>query len=397
MNVVALIGQQSTDQALIRAVFEILPAAPALVALAQFTYQSGSLFGPAAGPGPVVFRMEAGQLTFQAEGPLTFVASLSTASVAQRTIEPGTSFDIRPGNQLLVPGNTTHQARSSGAVTAAMMGLAIFPQVPPQQFPPGITFQPLVMGMASAIPQSPAEVSLDRVHCGRGAVLDLAYSGPTLYHLKDGRMSALLRGGEAQVARAQASGPFNPPQQMSIGQPIELGPGDGLFAQQNAAIVLRNTNLGTATHVRGTILPSLAEARKRIAARYFYEIWNGGDLSQLADLVAMTYVNRTPLRGQSPGRDGLRQFVAQWRTAFPDTSVSVDQRIASGQKIAIRWTARGTHHRRFLGLAPTHKAIEVSGITVFRIDNDLICESWDYWDQATMLQQLGAVKWPGPV
>jgi len=376
---------------LIRCVFEKIPPSPALLALARFTYETGSFFGPAAGPGPVVFHMDAGKLTFSAEGAVYFKNTAVDRTAEIREVTPGTSFDVTPGDQLLVPGDTPHTARSSGTTTAAVMGVAMFPQVPPQQFPPGIQFIPLVLGMANALPSPPILVTLDRFTFGPGTSDGRAASGPGLVWVESGSMSAIVSSGNVQFSRAASAGPFSQPEQVAPGNPVTLGSGDGLFIQSGSSFTLRNSGTGPATVVQAITGSDTVDLRKRIAKQYFYEVWNSGNLSLVDALVAPGYVQHRPLNGQMPGPDGLRQFVKSWRTAFPDTSVSVDLCVGEGPTVATRWTARGTHRNSFLGIAPSGKPVSISGITTFRIDAGMIHEAWEHWDQAGFLLQVGAI------
>jgi serine phosphatase RsbU (regulator of sigma subunit) len=80
--------------------------------------------------------------------------------------------------------------------------------------------------------------------------------------------------------------------------------------------------------------------------------------------------------------------VGEFRTAFPDLRLSIDDQIADGDKVVIRATFRGTHQREFRGMAPTGKEIEVKGITVFRFSPEgKVVESWDSYDQLRMMRQ----------
>ena len=60
--------------------------------------------------------------------------------------------------------------------------------------------------------------------------------------------------------------------------------------------------------------------------------------------------------------------------------------------IATHWVATGTHTGAAPGLpSPSGKRIEVSGVTLVRLEGDKIAEGWDDYDHASLMRQLGAV------
>jgi hypothetical protein len=70
-------------------------------------------------------------------------------------------------------------------------------------------------------------------------------------------------------------------------------------------------------------------------------------------------------------------------------SESIDEMIAEGDRVMVRWTFRGTQQGEYLGMPPTHKPVTFTGIYIFRIAEDRIAEVWNLWDQLGELQQLG--------
>jgi hypothetical protein len=75
---------------------------------------------------------------------------------------------------------------------------------------------------------------------------------------------------------------------------------------------------------------------------------------------------------------------------------SIDIQIAEGDMVATRFTSRGTHRGVFMGVEPTNKELSWTGITIDRISEGRIVESWANWDMLGMMQQLGVVAEPGP-
>lgn len=85
-------------------------------------------------------------------------------------------------------------------------------------------------------------------------------------------------------------------------------------------------------------------------------------------------------------------MVNYYLTAFPDTHFTIDDMIAEGDRVAIRWTVRATHRGEFEGIAPTGKPVTVTGTMVARIANGKLVEGWQNFDALGLLQQIGAIQ-----
>lgn len=77
--------------------------------------------------------------------------------------------------------------------------------------------------------------------------------------------------------------------------------------------------------------------------------------------------------------------------AFPDLSFTVEDMIASEDKVAARWTARGTHKGTYMGIAPTGKSFKMSGIGIARFAQGKAIEGWGVQDTLGLMQQLGII------
>ena len=131
------------------------------------------------------------------------------------------------------------------------------------------------------------------------------------------------------------------------------------------------------------------EENKAIIRRYFEELFNQGNLSVADEIIAEGYQSTLP--GVGPGPDGQKQFYQMYQAAFPNLHFTIEDMIAEGDKVVTRWTARATHQGEFQGIAPTGKQVTVSGISIDRIADGKMQETWTNYDQLGMLQQLGVI------
>ena len=134
-----------------------------------------------------------------------------------------------------------------------------------------------------------------------------------------------------------------------------------------------------------------AEQNKAILRRFFEEIFNNGDLSVADEIVAADYVNHNPAPGETPGLEGLKEFVTNLRTAFPDVSFTIDDEVAEGDKVVTRWTCRGTHQAEFAGIPASGNHVTFSAINIHHVVDGKIQEAWVKWDTLDFMQQLGVI------
>lgn len=138
-------------------------------------------------------------------------------------------------------------------------------------------------------------------------------------------------------------------------------------------------------------LPSReAEVNEALVRRFYAEVWNGGRLTNLADYVADEHAYHHPFPAAAPvGPAGVAAVVADLRAAFPDLTLTLDDVEAQGDRVVVRFTARGTHRGTFLGAEGTGRAIEMTGIAIHRIADGKIAETWANWDTFGLTEQVG--------
>lgn len=130
------------------------------------------------------------------------------------------------------------------------------------------------------------------------------------------------------------------------------------------------------------------EANKKTVARFYERVLNGGDLGALEQLATPDYEEHDPLPGQGTGRDGLRDRVQAIASAFGQR-FTVEDVIAEGDRVVVRWTGSGTHVGEFMGIPATGRSFTIAGIDVYRVVDKKMAEHWHVVDQFALLQQLG--------
>jgi steroid delta-isomerase-like uncharacterized protein len=126
-----------------------------------------------------------------------------------------------------------------------------------------------------------------------------------------------------------------------------------------------------------------------VARRFGEEVWGKGDMQVADDVLAEDFVEHNPAPGQPPGREGHKQVLKLWRAAFPDLTLTVNDVFTAGDKVALRWTAQGTHAANLMGMPATGRDVTLTGIDILRVVNGKIVERWGEFNGIEMLQQLG--------
>jgi predicted ester cyclase len=138
------------------------------------------------------------------------------------------------------------------------------------------------------------------------------------------------------------------------------------------------------------------ETNKLLVRRFYKEVLNDRRPEVINELALADYTEHHPLPRQRDGLTGLKERVSILLDGLTST-YTVEDVIAEGDRVVVRWTNAGTHSGPFLGIPPTGRSFEMSGIDIYRIENDRMAEHWHVVDQLTMLQQLGLVPSPDGV
>lgn len=97
------------------------------------------------------------------------------------------------------------------------------------------------------------------------------------------------------------------------------------------------------------------------------------------------------MNGQFRGLAGAQQVSAALLSAFPDWQARIEDLVAEGDQVAVRWTYTGTHQGDFRGIPPTGRRITIGSIDLYRIAEGKIAEGWASFDSLTLMQQLGVL------
>jgi steroid delta-isomerase-like uncharacterized protein len=129
---------------------------------------------------------------------------------------------------------------------------------------------------------------------------------------------------------------------------------------------------------------------EKVVRRFLDEAYNKGNLDVGDELLAADCVFYTPAAIQ--GIDGWKKYANANLTAFPDgLQVTIDDAFAAGDKVAARWTAKGTHKGPLRGVPPSGKQVTWVGMALYSLSGGRITEVWALNDALGIMQQIGAL------
>jgi predicted ester cyclase len=122
-----------------------------------------------------------------------------------------------------------------------------------------------------------------------------------------------------------------------------------------------------------------AEENKALVRRYFDEVVNQRNYDLIREIFSTQEMN--PVK--------IERNITELVEAFPDVKATIEDMVAEGDSVAVRWVNRGTHKGTWRGIAPTGKKVEMCGATIFRVKDGKIVSGLGEIDFMGVLKQLG--------
>lgn len=120
-------------------------------------------------------------------------------------------------------------------------------------------------------------------------------------------------------------------------------------------------------------------------------LWNNGEISITGDIITSDFVRYEPGSDPVVGPQGLSKDIIDLRQRFPDLVITFEENIFDGNTMVVHWRFRGTNlgQDRETGMEATGKKVDYKGVDVLHIKDGKISKDYAYFDQVTLLQQLG--------
>jgi predicted ester cyclase len=135
----------------------------------------------------------------------------------------------------------------------------------------------------------------------------------------------------------------------------------------------------------------MTELERDLGRRWFEEIWNQGRREAIAELLAPDGVIHDG-DIDTIGPDGFYPFFERIRGTLSAIQVTVNDTLADGDRICVRWSCTGKHTGEGLGIAPTGVVVHVTGISILRVAGGKLVEGWQNWDMLGMMEQIQGLR-----
>jgi steroid delta-isomerase-like uncharacterized protein len=120
------------------------------------------------------------------------------------------------------------------------------------------------------------------------------------------------------------------------------------------------------------------------------EAWNAHDVERVAALYTPDYEGEDVSEARPQrGSEGIRQSMARYLRAFPDLHFTQEATLTQGDRIALFWTARGTHRGKLMNIPPTCRPVQVRGVSLLTLQDGKIRHGLIIWDVAGLLRAIG--------
>lgn len=130
----------------------------------------------------------------------------------------------------------------------------------------------------------------------------------------------------------------------------------------------------------------------RVLERLYEDVWNGANPDRAAELVHEEYrIHDRALAEELRGPELYRTLATTTREIFPDATFTIEDTVASAEKVAVRWTMAGTHEGPAFGVDATFERVEFTAIEINRFEQGKLVETWTQSDQLGLMEQVGAI------
>ncbi|MGA7241480.1 MAG: ester cyclase [Bryobacteraceae bacterium] len=131
----------------------------------------------------------------------------------------------------------------------------------------------------------------------------------------------------------------------------------------------------------------MTQMERNLGSLWFEEVWNKRRRDAITEILTPdAVVHDGGIDAKGP--EGFYPFYDLLMTALSDLRITVHDTIAEHDRICVRWSCVAKHTGDGLGIPPTGKAINVTGISLLRVADGRLVEAWQNWDMLGLMEQI---------
>ncbi len=131
---------------------------------------------------------------------------------------------------------------------------------------------------------------------------------------------------------------------------------------------------------------------KSVIRRLMEDVVNTGNVDLVERYISPDYVEVYRRQRHSIGIEGMKAHILGVRQTYPDLHVTVENQISEGECVATCIRARGTHKGQWLGMKPTRRIVEFTGVNIDRVVDGLLVEHSGAANMLEPLLEIGAIR-----
>jgi steroid delta-isomerase-like uncharacterized protein len=134
----------------------------------------------------------------------------------------------------------------------------------------------------------------------------------------------------------------------------------------------------------------MSASDEAVVRRFYEQMCNERKNDLAPELFTADHEMHDPQVPTPTGPDGMAQTVSVYQQGV-DGHWGIEDIFSADDRVVVRWVGTGNHVAEVNGIPPTGKSIRVDAITIHRMREGKIAETWEVWDTLTFLQQIGVV------
>lgn len=129
-------------------------------------------------------------------------------------------------------------------------------------------------------------------------------------------------------------------------------------------------------------------ANKELLRRFYQDVYVDWNMDHADEVLSPSFMSHDWPEGGPTGSKAFRDYYSAIRSAIPDAKYEVDDLVAEGDRVAVRWRMLGTHKGPFDDIPASGKSIVLKGIAIYRVEGGLLMERWVVSDLYGVLEQI---------